>query len=449
MSDDITRRKFLMATGIVSFCGLTGFTGYHVFLKNPLRPYKKPKDPKAEKAKVVVIGGGAGGAIAAKYIRMAAPEIEVTLIEQNKEYYTCFMSNEVLSGERTIDSLKFSYEKLSSQYGINMVYDRALGIDPEAKTVTLQGGDKVNYDRLIVSPGIDFKWGTIEGHDENVIEKIPHAWKAGPQTVTLRQQIEAMKDGGTVIISVPPKPFRCPPGPYERASQIAHYLKQHKPKSKVLIFDGNQAFSKKPLFFQGWEQLYGFETDHSLIEWIPPEDGGKIIQVNPNDMSIIAGEFEDEYKADVINIIPPQTAGKIAIVSGLANDKGWCPINPETFESTLQKDIHVIGDACIGKPMPKSAHSANSQAKVCAAAVVSGLQEQEMPTPYYGNTCYSVVGEDFGISVTAIYQLVDNKIQLVEGSGGPSPLNASAEDRKREVIYAESWFKNITHEMFN
>ncbi len=438
-----TRRNFLIAAGVagVAAAGIGGYSLIKPTTKKPL-PTNQPNK------KVVIIGGGAGGAIAAKYLRLLDLTIEVTLIEQNQDYYTCFMSNEVLSGERSLDSIRFSYDGLS-QYGITVLHQRAMAIDSETKQVTLQGGDTISYDRLIVSPGVDFKWNAIEGYDDSVIDQMPHAWKAGSQTATLRRQLEAMKDGGTVIIAVPPKPFRCPPGPYERASQMAHYLKHHKPKSKIRIFDSNQTFSKQALFEQGWQQLYGYGTDNSLIEWIPVEEGGNVVRVDANRMAVIVGEFEDEYRASVINIIPPQTAGQIAIASGLADNTGWCPINQKTFESTLQKDIHVIGDACLAGPMPKSAHSANSQAKICATAIISALREQEMPTPYYSSTCYSLIGKEFGVSVTGVYQLEKDRIESVADAGGLSPLQASEQDRQREVAYAYSWFKNITHEMFS
>lgn len=396
---------------------------------------------------VVIIGGGAGGATAARYIRELDDSIEVTLIEPKEHYHTCFMSNEVLSGERSIESIQFNYQGLT-KHGVKVIPSRATAIDPEAKKVTLENGDSVSYERLIVSPGIDFKWDAIEGYDQKVSEKIPHAWQAGPQTQTLRQQLEAMKDGGSVIIAPPDNPFRCPPGPYERASQIAMYLKQHKPKSKILILDAKEAFSKQGLFTQGWKKLYGYGSDNSMIEWLPPSKQGKVVRVDANSMTVYAGEFEDAHKADVINIIPPQTAGKIALDSGLADDSGWCPVDKKTFESTRHKNIHVLGDASIATKMPKSAYAANSQAKVCAAAIVAALQGKEMGTPSYVNTCYSIVGADYGISVAAVYQLQEDTITPVEGAGGLTPSDASAETLKREVAYAHSWFKNITHEMF-
>jgi sulfide dehydrogenase [flavocytochrome c] flavoprotein subunit len=426
----ITRRHFLtMATG-AAIVGCTPIIA-----------------PFAQK-KVVIIGGGAGGVIAAKYIHKADPTIEVTLIEQNKHYFTCFMSNEVLGGDRTIDSIKFNYDGLR-QHGVNVLYDRAIGIDPIAKKVELAMGKKVDYDRLIVSPGIDFKWNTIEGYNESLIEKMPHAWKAGSQTIILRQQLENMKNGGTVIIAVPSKPFRCPPAPYERASQIAYYLKHHKPKSKILILDANNTFSKQALFIEGWKKLYGFGTDKSLIEWVPLDDEGSVVGVDANNMTVFAGEFENKHRAEVINLIPPQTAGKIAQNNGLTNENGWCPINPRTFESTLQKDIHVIGDACISK-MPKSGYAANSQAKVVAKAVVAALQGKEMrEEPSYVTVCYSLLGKDYGISVAGVYRLQAGKIQPVKAANGLSPINASAEYRKREFAYAHSWYNNLTFDMFN
>ncbi len=429
---NLTRRNFLTMTAGAAAATMVGF----------------PFIAKGAQQRVVVIGGGSGGAIAAKYIRMADPTIEVTLIEQDKYHYTCFMSNEVLSGERTIDSIKFSYGGLN-KYGIKVVHSRAMGIDPANQKVTLSGGETIAYDRLILSPGVDFKWDTIDGYDAEVAEQIPHAWKAGPQTVTFRKQLEAMDDGGTVIIAVPPKPFRCPPGPYERASQISHYLKHHKPNSKVLILDSNQKFSKQGLFTLGWETLYGYGTDNSMIEWLPPEEGGNIVALDADAMTVYAGEFEDEYEGDVINVIPPQTAGKIALDTGLANESGWCPVDQRTFESTLHKNIHVIGDSCITTKMPKSAYAANSQAKVCAEAIVSAIQGREMQEPSYVNTCYSIVGDDFGISVAAVYELKEGKIVTIPGAGGLSPMDASVETRRREIVYAHSWFENITYEMFN
>ncbi|MEM7304555.1 MAG: FAD/NAD(P)-binding oxidoreductase, partial [Pseudomonadota bacterium] len=355
--------------------------------------------------KVVVIGAGAGGTIAAKYLRKMDESIEVTLIEANKNYFTCFMSNEVIGGDRQIETIEHGYDGLG-KYGINLVNDKATGIDVDSKTVTTAGGDTFNYDRLIVSPGISLQWNVIEGYDQAAAEVMPHAWKAGEQTLLLRKQLVDMKDGGTVIMAPPKDPFRCPPGPYERACQIAHYLKHNKPKSKIIILDAKDKFSKQGLFTQGWKARYD-----GMIDWIPAADtGGGIVSVDPDTMTV-STDF-DEYQADVANIIPPQTAGSIAITGGLTNDSGWCPVDLGTFESTIHKDVYVIGDAAIATGMPKSGYAANSQAKVCATAVMASLNEQDMVSPSYVNTCYSLVAPDYGISVAAVYRLAEDKSKI-------------------------------------
>jgi len=299
----------------------------------------------------------------------------------------------------------------------------------------------------VVSPGVDLVWDKIEGYDEKVAETVPHAWKSGRQTATLREQIKTMDDGGTVIIAAPPNPFRCPPGPYERASQIALYFKQHKPKSKILILDNKQAFSKQGLFTKGWKKLYGYGTSTSMIEWRPGPDNA-VVEVKASDKMVVT-DFGDEVKGAVINVIPPQVAGKIAHESGLVDGKGWCPVNQKTFESTMQPGVHVIGDSCIAGKMPKSGYAANSQAKVCAAAIVALLSGKEPGVPAYVNTCYSIIGKDYGVSVAAVYQLgADGTIGTVEGSGGLTPADATPEALAREVQYAYSWFSNITYDIF-
>lgn len=424
----ITRRGFIQATGAATAAGMAGV------------PYLALGASK----KVVVVGGGTGGATAAKYIKRADPSIDVTLIEANKHYFTCYMSNEVLSGDRTLDSIKFGYDGLAG-HGVKVVHDMVTGIDAGKKTVTTKGGQSFNYDRCVVAPGIDFKWEAIEGYDADVAETVTHAWKAGPQTATLRKQLEAMKDGGTVIIAPPPNPFRCPPGPYERTSQIAMYLKQHKPKSKILILDPKDKFSKQGLFTGAWKKMYGYGTDNSMITWVNGAGGGKIESVDAGAMEVQA-EVE-AFKGDVINIIPPQKAGKIAFAAGLTKGD-WCPVDLQTFESTIHPGIHVIGDASIAKGMPKSGYAANSEAKVCAAAVAAMLNGQPAPVPSYVNTCYSIAGEDYGFSVAAVYRLADDKSKINKVSGGLTPGDASAETLAREVKYAHSWFKNITDDIF-
>ncbi|MES9889351.1 MAG: FCSD flavin-binding domain-containing protein, partial [Candidatus Sedimenticola sp. 6PFRAG1] len=396
--------------------------------------------------KVVVVGGGTAGATAAKYIRMADPTVDVTLIEANKHYYTCYMSNEVLGGDRSIDSIKFGYSGLG-KHGVKVVNDKVTGIDAKSRTVKTAGGKSFGYDRCVVAPGIDFKWGTIEGYDANVANDIPHAWKAGPQTVTLRKQLEAMKDGGTVVIAPPPNPFRCPPGPYERASQIAHYLKQHKPKSKIIMLDPKPKFSKMGLFTGAWKKFYGYETDNAMIEWHGAQEEAGVVKVNAGARSVTTA-FGDEIKADVLNVIPAQVGGAIGSAAGLANDKGWCPVDLATFESTIHAGIHVIGDASVATGMPKSGYAGNSQAKVCAAAIVAMLNGHEPGTPSYVNTCYSIAAKDHGFSVAAVYRLAEDGSKITKVSGGLTPGDASPEVFKREVAYAHSWFKNITHDIF-
>lgn len=405
----------------------------------------------ANTKRVVIVGGGIGGATAAKYIKKYEPTAEITIIEKNADYYTCFMSNEVLAGNRKMDSIHFTYEKLQAR-GINVIIDSVTDIDAKGQSVKTASGKSFAYDRCIVSPGISLKFDAIPGYSEAAAEEIPHAWKAGPQTIKLRQQLEAMKNGGTVVIIAPPNPFRCPPGPYERISQIAAYLKEHKPKSKILVLDPKDKFSKFGLFMDGWKRHYGYGTPESIITWIPAKDGGKVSKIDAATKTVTYGDGKS-IKADVLNIIPPQQAGKIALSSGLASDSGWCPVDHKTFESTLHKNIYVIGDSAIASPMPKSGYSANSQAKVCAVAIVNSLKNLPMIEPSWVNTCYSVVKPGDGItsgdaiSVAMVYAYKDGKIIEVEGAGGLTGA-FDAELRKREVLYAHSWFKNITQDTF-
>ncbi len=392
--------------------------------------------------KVVVVGGGVGGCTAAKYLRKLDPGIDVTLITAEPKYTSCFMSNEVLSGDRKLESLQFGYDGLK-KHAVNVLIDTVVGIDPASKTAQTASGKTFNYDACVVSPGVDFKWELIEGYDEKVAETVPHAWFAGPQTTTLRRQLESMKDGGTVVIAAPPNPFKCPPGPYERASQIAMYCKHHKPKSKIVIVDPKSKFSKQGLFEQGWEKLYGYGTPNSMIEWLPD---AKIEALDAK--SRILKFSGKSLQADVINIIPPQKAGKIAFSADLV-EGDWCPVDKRTFESKRHPGVYVLGDASDASKMPKSAYAANSQAKVAAAAIAARLNGKEPGEGTYVNTCYSIVGEDFGISVAAVYQYdaADDVIASIKDSGGVSPIDASDEIRKREVAYAHSWFDNVIDDM--
>jgi len=421
----LNRRDFVKAAGAATAVGLLGVP--HLAL--------------GAAKKVVVVGGGTGGATAAKYIKRLDSSIDVAVVEPNEVYYTCYFSNEVLSGERSIESIQVNYDGLKA-HGIKMVFDSATVIDAEKKVVKTAGGSELPFDRCVVAPGVELMYDKIEGYSKQTAEKLPHAWKAGEQTRILRGQLEAMADGGTVVIAAPPNPFRCPPGPYERASQIALYLKSNKPKSKVIILDAKQKFSKQGLFTQAWDKFFP-----GMIEWRPGPDAA-VVKVDAGTMTAVTS-FGDEIKAAVLNVIPPQRAGAIAQVSGLADDSGWCPVDQKTFESTKAKGVHVIGDSSIAGAMPKSGYAANSQAKVCAAAVVALLNDAEVGVPSYVNTCYSIAGPDWGISVAGVYKLgADGVIASVPGSGGLTPMDAPAWAHKREVEYAESWYKNIVSDSF-
>ena len=392
--------------------------------------------------KVVVVGGGFGGATAAKYLRKLDPSIDVTLVEPNPTYYTCPFSNTVLGGIKDMSEIAHGYGAMKNKHGVRVIHAKAKNVNSNSKTVTLDNGRKLDYDRAIVSPGVDLRFDSMEGYSQTATDKMPHSWKAGPQTALLRRQLENMRNGGTVLICPPGNPFRCPPGPYERTSLIAHYLKTHKPKSKIIILDAKEKFSKQSLFMSGWDLHYG-----DLIEWRAGTAGGKISRVDPQNMQVET-EFGME-KGDVINFIPAQHAGKVARDSGLTNKKGWCPVNQVTFESTLQPGIHVIGDASIAGKMPKSGFSANSQGKVAAAAIVSELAGQEPIEPSYANTCYSLITPEHGISVAKVYKISDKKtIVGVKGSGGVSPKNEDPIVRRQEAIYTQGWYDAIVHDMF-
>ena len=392
--------------------------------------------------KVVVVGGGFGGATAAKYLRKLDSSIDVTLVEPNSTYYTCPFSNTVLGGIKDMSEIAHGYGAMKNKHGVRVIHAKAKNVNSNSKTVTLDNGRKLDFDRAIVSPGVDLRFDSMEGYSQTATDKMPHSWKAGPQTALLRRQLENMRNGGTVLICPPGNPFRCPPGPYERTSLIAHYLKTHKPKSKIIILDAKEKFSKQSLFMSGWDLHYG-----DLIEWRAGTAGGKISRVDPQNMQVET-EFGME-KGDVINFIPAQHAGKVARDSGLTNKKGWCPVNQVTFESTLQPGIHVIGDASIAGKMPKSGFSANSQGKVAAAAIVSELAGQEPIEPSYANTCYSLITPEHGISVAKVYKISDKKtIVGVKGSGGVSPKNEDPIVRRQEAIYTQGWYDAIVQDMF-
>ncbi len=406
---------------------------------------------KGKAAHVIVIGGGFGGASAAKYIKKIDPAIEVTLIEVNKNYTTCPGSNWVIGGLRDLKSITFGYEQLKKNYGLNVVHGWVETIDPQAHQVVMASGEKLSYDRLIVSPGIDFRFDTIEGYDAQVAQTIPHAWQAGEQTRILLQQLKAMKDGGKFVITPPPNPFRCPPGPYERVSLVANYLKNNKPKSKIIIADAKARFSKQKLFEAGWKKYFGYGSDKSMIEWIHGPEGRAVAVDAAN--KTVTTEFGETIQADVLNVVPAQKAGKLAFQAGLVNDSGWCPVNPLTCESTLHPDIHVIGDASIQKPLPKSGFAATSEAKVCAAAVVQLLHGKDPnEEPLWINTCYSLITANHGISVAMVYKYDNGKIIKVKGAGGVTRTDLKGRKAKKlhflEARFGRDWYESITEDTF-
>jgi sulfide dehydrogenase [flavocytochrome c] flavoprotein chain len=391
-------------------------------------------------ARIVVIGGGFGGVSCARELKRLKPELAVTLVEPSATYTACPMSNAVIAGLRPLAAQRFALAPVE-RHGIALVRQAAAAVEVERRRVVLADGTALPYDRLVLAPGIEIRFDALPGYEEAAAERMPHAWRAGPQTELLARQLEAMPDGGTVVMSVPPNPYRCPPGPYERASLIAYHLKTRKPRSKLLVLDAKDAFSKQRLFQQAWATLYP-----GLIEYVPLAQGGQVTAIEPTSLTFVT-EF-GEHRADVGNVIPPQRAAPIARAAGVADRSGWCPVDPATFESMLQRGIHVIGDAAIMGAMPKSAFAANAQAKVCAAALVSLLDGEPPPEPRLINTCYSLVAPDYGISVAGVYRPREGRLVDIEGAGGTSPLEAPASARAAEAAYAEAWFETITREAY-
>ncbi len=399
------------------------------------------------KAQVVVVGGGFAGATAAKYIRQLDNNIDVTLIEPKALYITCPGSNWLFADILGIDQLTIDYRALCSKYGIKLVSDAVFKVDAEQRQVILSGQQVITYDRLVMAPGIDFHWDTLPGYDQTAAQIFPHAWQAGPQTLLLRQQMQAMADGGVVVIYVPPEPYRCPPGPYERASMMAYWLKQHKPKSKILILDAKTAFSKQKLFEAGWAKHFRYGSANSLIEWQSIPDN-PLVGLDAK-TATLETYFGDKIRAQVLNIIPPQQAGAIARESGLSDAGGWCPVEPHTCRSKFNENIHIIGDAANYAPIPKSAFAANSEAKVCALAVVSLLNQKPVPEAHWLNTCYSLITPQHGISVAGVYKLGnEQKIEAVKGSGGVSRLQ-DADAPLLEAGYAKSVYRTLVRDSFD
>lgn len=413
----MNRRQFVASAGVMGVAGLSGCASVGG----------------ASGPKVVIIGGGYGGATAAKYIRMWSPNVDVTVVERNPSFVSCPISNLVLGGSQKIEDVTLSYDTLQKKYGVKVVRGEATAVDVEKKVVRLASGDALPFDRVIVSPGIDFIYEALPGlNNAAAQERFLHAWKAGPQTVALRKQLEAMPDGGVYAIAIPEAPYRCPPGPYERACQVAAYFKQAKPKSKVLILDANMDVVSKPgLFKKAWTEMYG-----GIVEY---RNQSKLLDVDTR-TSTAKLEFGD-VKADVLNALPPMKAGKIAEPFITAN-KRWCEVNWLTYEAKNVPGVHILGDALqIAPLMPKSAHMANNHGKTCAAAVVALLAgEAPNPSPTLNNTCYSFVSADKVVHVASVhkYDEKDKTMKTVPGSGG-----VSAQANELEGQYAMTWAKNI------
>jgi sulfide dehydrogenase [flavocytochrome c] flavoprotein subunit len=392
------------------------------------------------KPKVVVIGGGPGGATAAKYIaKDSAGAIEVTLVEPTKQFVTCFHSNLYLGGFRNFQSITHNYGALG-KYGVKLAHTTAAAIDKDKKTVRLANGTTLPYDRLVIAPGIDIKFDSVPGYSEAAAESMPHAWKPGPQTQLLKKQLEALKDGALIVMVAPPNPYRCPPGPYERASMMAHVLKAkgHK-KSKIVILDPKETFSKQALFMEGWQKHYP-----GMIEWQDPKMHGGVKNVDAKAKAVKTDLAE--YKAQLVNVIPAQMAGKVARDAGLANQTGFCPINPENMKSTMDANIYVVGDACIPGDMPKSAFSANSQAKVAAMMVRGELAKSATFPARYTNTCWSLIETDDTVKVGGTYAAKDGKIAAVETF--VSKTGETPELRKQTQQENMGWYSGITADIF-
>ena len=396
-----------------------------------------PNVARAATPHLVVVGGGPAGATVAKYVaKDSKGAVKVTLVDASPLHYTCFFSNLYLGGFWKFEDLAQSFDALRSKYGVNVVTAYAESVT--GNSVKLSDGTEIACDRVVVAPGIDFKYDLYEGYDESVAaSRIPHAYKAGNQTVMLKKQIEAMDDGGTVIVAAPPNPYRCPPGPYERVSMIASYLKREKPASKILVLDPKDKHSKMALFQEGWARHYD-----GMIEWVPGEfTGGGIASLDAAAMTITTNDGET-FEGDVINMIPAQKAGAIAINSGLTGDGDWAPVDPATLESTLVPGVHVLGDACANGDMPKSGFSANSQAKACAVAVRAALTDSKAFPPRFRNTCWSLIEAENGVKVGASYKAGDGKIEKTEGF-----ISKTGEDdalRAQTAEEAVGWYKAIT-----
>jgi NADPH-dependent 2,4-dienoyl-CoA reductase/sulfur reductase-like enzyme len=421
----ITKREFL--AGASAFAGATTIHA--------------PAVIGAAKPQVVVIGGGAGGATAARYIaKDSEGKIAVSLVEENANYQTCFHSNLYLGGFRDYASINHGYDRIQKG-GVNVIRARATVIDRDKKEVVLRDGRRLKYDRAIVSPGIDLKYDSVPGWSQAAEEMMPHAWKPGAQTRLLRRRLDAVPNGGVIVMIAPPNPFRCPPGPYERVSMMAHALKRAgKTRSKIFIIDPKETFSKQGLFQEGWEKHY-----KGLVEWLGPKVHDGLKSVDPKTGTVVTG-FETYKNAALVNVIPAQMAGAIARDSGLANQTGYCPIKPESMASAMDGNIYVLGDACIAGDMPKSAFSANSQAKVAAMMIRGELIGARTFPARYTNTCWSLIDTDDTVKVGGTFEAKDGRIASV--TPFISKTGETAELRKQTQEENMGWYAGITADMF-
>jgi sulfide dehydrogenase [flavocytochrome c] flavoprotein subunit len=390
--------------------------------------------------RVVVVGGGFAGANCARTVKKADSRAVVTLIEANATFTACPLANAVLADLRPISAQQFDYAHISGD-GVVLVNQRATAIDPPSRTVTLGDGMRLTYDRLVLAPGIELRYEALPGYTKSVAETMPSFWTDGAEALTLKRQLAAMDDGGVVVISAPANPARCPPGPYERASLIAYYLKTRKPRSKVIVLDSKDTFTMQRQFQNAWTELYP-----GLIEWNGLSKGGNVTSIEPETKTFVT-DF-DKVKADVGNVIPPQKAGAITQAAGVADRTGWCPVDPVTFESTLQPNIHVIGDAAIAGAMPKSAYAANEEGKICARAIMQLLKGDKPEDPKLTSVCFSLLAPDYAISISGVYRPLGGQYMEVEGTGVTSPVDAPRTLREHEANFAGEWFKTITREIF-
>lgn len=390
------------------------------------------------KVKIVIIGGGFGGATAARSAKATMPQAEVILLTDQSSFWMCPGSNAVISGLTDIASIEVNYKNLSAR-GIDVRLDPAIGVDANKHTVTTQSGTEIRYDKLIMSPGVAFDYSDIEGLSLDTIDRVPHAWKAGPQTSLLKQQLHTMEDGGLFVMTMPRAPYRCPPAPAERACLVADYLKREKPKSKLLILDAKDSFPFQDLFTEAWDALYS-----DIIEYRSIADDGIVREVDTNTLTAMT-DF-DEIKADVLNVIPPQTAGNIAIAAGATDATGWCPVDIRTFASTLLEDVYVIGDAALADPLPKAGSTAASQARVAIDAIAASLAGDPVPSPTWIANCYSLAAPDYGVRLGASYIFEDDHV--TRNSTDFSVLGASDDTHEADARYAEVWLHQIKQEIW-